>query len=282
MSVYESAQEASKPVADDYLDPEDGFYHCGVCGEPKQAWWDFLGRQIVRPRMCRCRREAEAEKQEYQNDQRRSLMRDDCFSEPSFAQNRFDKDSYPDSELGISSRNYVDNFAHFYKTGRGLIFTGTVGTGKTFYSACIANALIDRMHTVKMTSISQCVGDILANRLSENEYIDYLRKYDLVIFDDLGVERNTPVMNEKLYRIINARYSSQKPMIITTNITMNELKRIDGVGVDCTRVYDRILAACLPIGCDGDNVRRQQAREAYIADMKILRGERNDTDLPDG
>lgn len=273
---------ANPPKEDDYLDPEDGFMHCGVCGEAKEADWLVASQVFKRTRNCLCvrkefeRRDAEREANTI------SLYREDCFSDPTLADVRFDKDDNPDSELGKIARNYVDNFDHFYATGRGLVFTGVVGTGKTFYAACVANALVDKKLRVKMTSISRCVSEIMAGVLSENEYIDYLQKYDLVIFDDLGVERNTPFMNDKLYNIINSRYNSQKPMIITTNISLSQLGSQDGIPLDRERVFDRILKACTPIEFNGDNIRRQKAREDYIRDMKILRGARNDSNLSDG
>lgn len=274
VGAIENAKAANPPKEDDYLDPEDGFMHCGVCGEAKEADWVVASQVLKRPRNCLCVRKAfercDAEREEH----RISLLREDCFSDSSLAGIRFDRDDNPDGKYGEISRNYVDNFDYFLKEGKGLVFTGTVGAGKTFYATCIANALIDKKYPVKMTSISRCVSEIMAGTLSENEYIDYLRKYALVVFDDLGVERNTPFMNDKVYNIINSRYNSQLPMIVTTNIPLSQLGNQDGIPLDRERVFDRILKACVPIEFNGDNIRRQKAREEYSRDMKILRGER--------
>lgn len=274
VGVIENAKAAIPPKESDYLDPEDGLKHCGICGEAIEAKWVFLDLPSTRPRKCLCQRKGSEQREMEREAHTVSLYREDCFPDPSLAEVRLERDDNSDSEIGKMVRNYVDNFDHFYETGRGLVLTGPVGTGKTFYAACIANALVDKKRQVKMTSISRCVSEIMAGTLSENEYIDYLQKYALVIFDDLGVERNTPFMNDKLYNIINSRYNSKKPMLITTNIPLSQLGSQDGIPLDRARVFDRILKACVPIEFNGDNIRRQKAREEYSRDMKILRGER--------
>ena len=270
-SVFEAAAKANKPNENDYIDAADGLYHCGVCHQPKQKRQEFLGRIAVVGIMCKCREE-EAEKAERERRaQRVEFLKSDGFTDRVMEECRFDADEASDTEQSRACRNYVEHFAEFFHRGKGLVFTGNVGTGKTFYATCIANALMEKLHPVLMTSISRYIRGMEGEYGNRNEKIDYLNRFDLVIFDDLGVERNTPYMNELVYALIDGRVRTGKPMVITTNVTLDALKKTDDIPVDNARIYDRILSACIPIQFKGENIRRQQAREDYL-DLRGLLG----------
>ena len=92
--------------------------------------------------------------------------------------------------------------------------------------------------------------------------IDRLMEYPLLIIDDLGVERDTSYIAEQVYNIIDARYRSGRPMIITTNLSMQELEN-PGIW-EKKRIYDRILECCTPLRVEGRNIRsirRENNRE---------------------
>lgn len=269
--VFDAASEANKPNQNDYIDAADGLYHCGVCKRPKQKRQEFLGRVAVVGIMCKCREEEVAQMEREQMAQKIELLKADGFSDRVMEECRFSADEAPDSEHSKICRNYVEHFAEFYQRGKGLVFTGSVGTGKTFYATCIANALMERLHPVLMTSIGRYIRGMESEYGNRNEHIDYLNRFDLVIFDDLGVERNTPYMNELVYALIDGRVRTGKPMVITTNASMDTLKKTDGIEIENARIYDRILSACIPIQFKGENIRRQQAREDYV-DLKGLLG----------
>lgn len=268
--VINNAAKANAPNENDYIDAADGLYHCGKCRMPKQKRQEFLGRVQVVAIMCRCRDEELAEIERSRRADRISLLKSEGFTDPVMEDSRFEADDNPDGKESKACRNYVDNFEKFYKRGKGLVFTGSVGTGKTFYATCIANALMERLHPVLVTSISRYIRGMEGEYGNRNEHIDFLRKFDLVVFDDLGVERNTPYMNELVYAIIDGRVRSGKPMIVTTNLSLGTMKKTDGVPIDQLRIYDRILAGCIPIPFEGTNLRRQQAREEYVDLRGIL------------
>lgn len=245
---------------DDYVG-EDGVLHCGLCGKARQTKVHLFGEDRVVWCICDCRSKELKEQEDAKKRDKVELLRLDGFHDVTLAESRFDEDAAPESKESVACRNYVEHFDEFYREGKGLVFTGGVGTGKTFYASCIANALIEKLHTVLVTSVGRCVRDMEGD--GRNDNVAYLQKFDLVVFDDLGVERNTPYMNELVYAVIDGRVRSGKPMIVTTNVMMDELKKTDGIGVESARIYDRILAHCIPIRFEGTNRRREQARDEY-------------------
>ena len=74
--------------------------------------------------------------------------------------------------------------------------------------------------------------------------------------DDLGVERNTEYAMEQMFTVIDGRYRSRKPMIITTNLKLEEIKNPPDLAH--ARIYDRILEWCAPVLFSGRNFREEQ------------------------
>ena len=72
-----------------------------------------------------------------------------------------------------------------------------------------------------------------------SEFIASFDEYDLLIIDDLGVERSTEYAMEQMFFVIDSRYRSRRPMIITTNLKLSELKNPPDLAH--ARIYDRIL-----------------------------------------
>lgn len=68
--------------------------------------------------------------------------------------------------------------------------------------------------------------------------VDRLCSYPLLIIDDFGIERGTEYALEQVYNIIDARYRSKKPLIVTTNLTLTDLKNPQDVAH--ARIYDRL------------------------------------------
>ena len=100
-----------------------------------------------------------------------------------------------------------------------------MGTGKSFFAGCIANALLDRDVPVLMTNfpsiLNQLTGVFAEDRAA---FITSLDDYSLLVIDDLGVERNTEYAMEQMFTVIDSRYRSKKPLIVTTNLKLEEIK----------------------------------------------------------
>jgi DNA replication protein DnaC len=96
-----------------------------------------------------------------------------------------------------------------------------------------------------------------------------LNDFDLLIIDDLGAERKSEYMQETVFNIIDSRYRSGLPFIITTNLTADEIKKPQEVSFQ--RIYDRILERCFPVEVTGQSRRRQALKDTH-ADVKAMLG----------
>ncbi len=144
---------------------------------------------------------------------------------------------------------------------------GPIGTGKGFLAGCIANALLEQEVTVKMTNFNTILNDLFEVE-EKSEYIRALAGYDLLIIDNLGVERSSEYALENIFSVIDRRYRSGKPLIVTTNLPLSKLK--SETNVDKKRIYDRILERCVPLKIDGNSRREAIANTNVCAMKKIL------------
>lgn len=168
------------------------------------------------------------------------------------------------------ARRYVGNFAEFQKNGQGLLFWGNVGTGKTFLAGCIANALMEKNIPVLMTSFPKLLNALGGLYSGEkNEYLKSLNQYRLLIIDDLGVERDSPYVLETVYLVIDERYKSGKPFIITTNLSLEGLR--NPADLEHGRIYDRIMERCVPVAFSGKNYRTDKGRKNMENAVGILK-----------
>ena len=159
-------------------------------------------------------------------------------------------------------RRYADHWETALENNIGLLLWGSVGTGKTYAAACLANELIFLYQTrVHMTNFATILNDLTGNVSERNEYIEKLCRCDLLIIDDLGMERNTSFATEQVYHVIDTRYQMQKPLVITTNLTLDFMKNPQNI--EYARIYDRILEMCTPIHFEGKNLRAEKAKEKF-------------------
>ena len=149
----------------------------------------------------------------------------------------------------------------------GYLFWGPVGTGKSFLADCIANALLEQEVTVKMTNFNTILNDLFAVE-DKTEYISSLNGYELLIIYDLGVERSSEYALENIFSVIDRRYQSRKPSIITTNLPLLQLKQETKIGKK--RIYDRILERCISVKIDGISRREAMANNNMQIMKKIL------------
>lgn len=168
----------------------------------------------------------------------------------------FDKDNGSTPQLEYA-RRYVEHWPEMRKENMGLLFWGPAGTGKTFAAACIANALVEREVGVRLITLGEALLNLYGMSGEERiGYLEVLTTCGLLILDDFGVERRTPYAREQVYEIINRRYLSGRPMIVTTNLTLEELKHADR---DDERIHDRVLERCVPVCFNGPSLRRENA-----------------------
>ncbi|MDC7301685.1 ATP-binding protein [Agathobacter ruminis] len=243
---------------------EDGLLYCAKCHTPCEK---VLPHPLEKGKlwrvhlMCRCEREAyerekaEREKQEFEERVQRNRMI--CFHEKEMYGWTFANDdgSVPVME---KARAYVEHWEDVRKKKIGLILWGEVGTGKTFIAAAVANALLDQGFRVLMKDFTE-ISNISA--FDADEYVRSLSSYDLLILDDLGAERTSEFAMQNVFNVVNRRWESGKPLIVTTNKTVDELKGVEDLTLK--RINDRILAMCTPIYVGGSSKRRVKADENF-------------------
>ena len=100
------------------------------------------------------------------------------------------------------------------------------------------------------------------------DYIDSIGRYDLLILDDLGVERNTSYATEQMFQVVDRRYRSCKPLIVTTNLTLEQMK--NPPDLEHSRIYGRILEHCAPILFSGKDMRKDNAAVTKTTAREIL------------
>lgn len=267
------ANSAAEVAEGDWVG-EDGFVHCKMCGEPKEMEITVLDVKTIKVRRdCACMR-SKREKEKAEEERREAAIvaerrKRDCFYDLTMAGFTFANDDGKDPKASKACMRYVEQFEEFRKDAKGLLFYGSVGTGKTYLAAAIANALIDKGYRVRFTSFARLGNQIQGTYSGKQELIDGLKYYDLVVLDDLGAERKTDTMNEHVYQIVNTLYQSGTPALYTTNLPMSELKNPGNSGLQ--RVYDRILERCFPLETNGENRRLGKAIDDY-SKMKDMLG----------
>ena len=270
--INKNAAKHIKSENGDYLN-DDGLLMCGKCNTPKQKKISLFG-QIKTPYcLCRC----ETEKRDSENKelkQRDKLkhiqqLRQTAFPETDMSHCTFEFDDNQNPKITGIAKRYVDNFKDIKSKGSGLILFGNVGSGKTFISACIANALLDKGYPCLVTNFARLINTIRGMYQGKQAYIDSLNKFDLLVIDDLGAERETEYMGEVVHNIIDNRYRAKLPLIITTNLTLDNLK--NPTDIRKQRIYSRLLEMCIPVLVPGKD-RRLQNNKENIDYMKSILG----------
>lgn len=141
--------------------------------------------------------------------------------------------------------NYANNFTI---SSKGYIFSGGVGTGKTFLANCVCNKLSEKGFSVLSFLLGAYFNKIRFSTDEEEKLIQAVKDVDLLFIDDLGSEyinRENGKMwgEEKLFRLFDERYRTGKPILITTNLDAGEIKdHLKIKGVD--KIYDRLKSEC--------------------------------------
>lgn len=260
----------------DYIG-KDGLLYCGVCRTKKQTRLpasDFTGgREIIVPCICKCKVEEnkrkEEEEKKRQEMQRLERLKASSLMDAKLKAARLDGYQVDGDNQKIYNLagNYVKRFDEMYEKRQGLLFWGTVGTGKSYTAACIANELLDQMIPVVMTSFVKILQNIQGNPDEEERIMAGLNVAKLLIIDDLGAERSTDYALEKVYNIIDSMYLSGKPLILTTNMTLKDMQESEDIRY--RRIYDRIFEMCFPVRFAGRSWREKAASKRFDA-MKNL------------
>lgn len=197
----------------DYLEP---VYECPDC---RDTGFQAGGEK------CHCFRQAVIDML-YEQSGIRRMLENENFSTLSY-------DYYTGEDLSrfkntvVTCRNFINNFNSDYHN---LFFYGTVGTGKSFLSGCVARELLDNGHSVIYFSSSE-LFDLLSRYKFDYRSSDELHREhedlfscDLLIIDDLGTEYTNNLVNSELFSLINDRHLRQRATIISTNLSLEDFR----------------------------------------------------------
>ncbi len=241
--IVEAAQEAVS-MEGTYLG-EDGLLHCRKCGGPRQY---KVQEGMIVSCICSCQEQAdEVEKAERLQrekiaDAKGALDALGPLHDRALDRITFDDDDAPEAEASRLARRYVDAFPDARREGLGLVFSGGVGTGKSFFASCIVNAVRERwgaksvlVPSARLVTISRAAKDSV-------ELLDRLAAFDLVALDDLGAERSTDYAVEVVESFVDARVRAGLPLIVTTNLTGKALSVPSDLRY--ARLFDRVRQGC--------------------------------------
>ena len=243
---------------DEYLDSE-GIIYCKTCKSPRQCRTNFCGRDVTVYALCKCKAEKWKKSQEEQAARMRreeiERNRSIGLTDPNMENHTFENDLGYNATAMKIAKNYVAHWQQCKKDGHGLIFWGSVGTGKSYIADCIGNALLDKGVRVLITNFSRLLNRLMDFDVKDkNGIIQDLNSYELLILDDFGIERDSEYAREQVYNIIDSRYRSGLPMIVTTNLTIKDMRQPTDFGR--YRIYDRVLGKNTPVAVEGQNIRK--------------------------
>ena len=153
---------------------------------------------------------------------------------------RFRLEYYPDetdARYGVSPRllmqknykicrQYAQNFG---KDAGNLLFIGDTGLGKTFLSACIADAVAEKGYWVIYESATRLFQKLEQAKFGTDEemrqQVQNAYQCDLLILDDLGTELPGQFVTASLYQLLNERLLNGKSMIVSTNLLIEEIRK---------------------------------------------------------
>ena len=149
-------------------------------------------------------------------------------------------------------KRYVDLKVYDHEKN-GLIICGSYGTGKTHLAAAIANQVVSKGVSVLFDTYGGHLEKI-KNEFSVNAgaaYLNLMRSVDMLILDDVGKEKQTEWSASIMFDVINHRYESMKPIIITSNFNGKQLEEYFGEAC-----YSRLVEMCNAIVTQGKDKRR--------------------------
>ncbi|MCR5155651.1 MAG: ATP-binding protein [Butyrivibrio sp.] len=153
-----------------------------------------------------------------------------------------------------AAEDFINNFDSDYQN---LFIYGTVGTGKSFLSICIADELLKKGHSViyfSSTGLFELLGEVTFNRESRQDFQNVfgeLLECELLIIDDMGTEMVNNFVLSKLFSLLNERDLRKKSTVITTNFALDQLQNTYS-----DRIFSRVTGNYKLLKISGPDIRR--------------------------
>lgn len=231
---------------------------CPTCGGRTSMEVELFGKKKIVPVACKCKIEEYDRLRQQDQDRERQIRAEKLFNSSMMGAEfknatlaNFQEDQ-ENKKFLIFARNYIENWKEMKKHNLGITLMGNTGIGKSYVSFMIANEIMQRYMTpVIAISTIKLINKIYESynkygEQGESQIINALQNADLLVLDDLGAEGTSKTGKEKqiIYSVIDERLREKKPMILTTNLNVEQLraKLCSNDGVE--RTFDRIVSAC--------------------------------------
>ena len=220
-------------------------------------------------RKCRCDKLEELQQKEYEK--KTIIARNKCRAFGTqfrrYENSSLTTDDGKNKKLFTFIKRYIENIDENIRKGKGIVFYGDTGTGKTFAAASILNEIIKKfipktgqIYTGYITNFTKIIQCVQKNFDLKGDSTLFVKTCSLLVIDDFGSERKTSFAKEIITDIINSRYNTKKPIILTTNINMK-----DKFGFNCEdemfekRIYSRLIEMCMMVHVTGRDRRLNNA-----------------------
>ena len=251
----------------------NGLLMCGNCHSEKEC---ILTKPDGTTKTVHCACKCSVAQHEKENEEKRKRdrmqyldsMRRTGFPDAEMREWTFAKSDHADQRNENIARRYVANFDAMREQGTGLLLCGQVGTGKSFLAAAIANELISQGTPCLMTNFSRLISRISEKFGGDQKYLDDLSRFDLLIIDDLGAERDSDFTWEKVMNVIDARYRAGLPLIITTNLGSKDFA--DRGDIRRQRVFSRLKEMCICLEVKGADRRGRKMQDKLQTAKSLL------------
>lgn len=261
---------------------KDGILHCGQCGEPRQAWVDWIPdkdgnvekRLVYVQCQCDALREAEEKERRKQEnfDASMRIMGEVLQTERGSVQWDFSHDDSPTSPASRTCRRYIEDWEDMKRQNLGILIYGSKGNGKSFYASCVYNELVKKRVLCGFTSTANLMN--ILSKWDKTEIIEAIKRAQLLVLDDLGAERETSYSAELMYYVIDERYKTGLPTIVTTNYALSNMEQEEDL--TRARIYDRIIEMCpITLKMEGPSRRSGIADERKRLAREIMFGVKN-------
>ena len=213
--------------SDEYFNETDHLIYCSKCNTPRQCRHELQGKVLIPSIRCKCQQEIfeqeEAQRKLHEKQMEIEHLKTSGLQDKALYDYTFARDNGINPEIKLA-HNYVSNWEEMKANASGLLIWGDVGTGKSFFAGCIANALLEKGIPVLMTNFSRIkkpliiTTNLTLSELNNAADIAHKRIYDRIL------ERCIPVrINNRNIRQDNATANlKQAKKILLNNHAPNQ------------------------------------------------------------
>jgi DNA replication protein DnaC len=173
----------------------------------------------------------------------------------------FKPDGKERKQIVETARHYIQGFRENLRAEfNGFLIIGPTGAGKSHIAIAILKEVVSKGYTGLYYNVPELLTKLretydLESEKVESEILEETETVDLLVLDDLGAERTSGWVRDRLYLIINRRYERGKPTIVTTNCEIEELGERVG-----ERITSRLYEMCAPLDFPKQDYRMKFAR----------------------